>query len=65
MMDLDKETLAKLTEAQKLVGQKVQSRIYDAPKTVSEVYVSDRDDCGLVILVDFADRTYCDLADII
>jgi len=65
MMDLDKKTLAKLTEAQKLVGQKVRSRIYDTEKTVSEVYVADKDDCGLVVLVDFTDRTFCDLADII
>ncbi len=64
-MDLDAQTLAKLTEAQKLVDQKVRSRIYDTEKTVSEVYVADRDERGLVILVDFTDRTYCELADII
>ncbi len=64
-MDLDAQTLAKLTEAQKLVGQKVRSRIYDTEKTVSEVYVVDKDDCGLVICVDFTDCTYCELSDII
>jgi len=65
MMDLDQQTLAKLYVAQQLVGQKVESRIYSGPKTVREVYISDRDDCGLVVLVDFTDSTYCDLADII
>ena len=64
-MDLDAQTLAKLTEAQKLVGQKVRSRIYDTEKTVSEVYVVDKDDRGLVICVDFTDCTYCELSDII
>ena len=64
-MDLDAQTLAILTEAQKLEGQKVRSRIYDTEKTVSEVYVADKDDCGLVVLVAFTDCTYCELADII
>ena len=63
-MHLDKETLAKLNEAKKLVGQKVRSRAYEAPKTVSEVFIADKDDCGLVICVDFTDGTYSDLADI-